>query len=250
VNRFFSPHSLPWGAIVVASVFVGATVPVVYAQKSPAKASPSASAEAKSSSTPSSRLNLADPKVREKNPDAVAALQDRIKVVADKVFGRIETQEADLYKRFGYFQKPERLDPNNFASEDEITPWFKLLDDMKASRDTVANLYGSADKDLSDSLTEAKVMGDLAAGIKKELIGSIPWDVVDQKNRLLLDYIDEHRELLTFYQKNWGHWSQGSTAGKPTFDNPELTSTYNHLRDRVVSTGTQIQRDYSKLGQQ
>jgi hypothetical protein len=248
VNRFFFPPALLWRTIVVAPVFMGATISVVHAQKSPAKASPSASAEARSSSSPG-RLNLADPKVREQNPEAVAALQDRIKMVADKVFGRIQTQEVDLYKRFGYFQKPERLDPNSFSSQDEITPWYKLLDELKASRDSVANLYSSADKDLTDSLTEVKVMGDLATGIKKELIDSVPWDVVDQKNRLLLDYIDEHRELLTFYQKNWGHWSQGSTSGKPTFDSPELTSTYNRLRDRVVTTGTQIQKDYTKLGQ-
>ena len=248
MNRFFFPPVLPWRAIVAAFVFVGATVAVVHAQKSPAKASPSASADARSSSSPG-RLNLGDPKVREQNPEAVAALQDRIKTVADKVFGRIQTQEIDLYKRFGYFQKPERLDPTSFASQDEITPWYQLLDEMKVSRDTVANLYSSADKDLGDSLSEVKVMGDLAVGIKKELLASIPWDVVDQKNRLLQDYIDQHRELLTFYQKNWGHWSQGSTAGKPTFDTPDLTTTYNRLRDRVVNTGTQIQRDYAKLGQ-
>jgi hypothetical protein len=247
VNHFFFPPAVPWRAIVVASVFVGVTIPVVYAQKSPAKASPSASAQPSSAD---SRLNLADPKVRAENPDAVNQLKDRIKTVTDKVFGQIQTQEIDLYQRFGYFQKPERLDPNNFASQDEITPWYKLLDELKASRDTVATLYGNVDKDLTDDLSEVKVKGDLAVGIKKELLTSIPWDVVNQKNHLLLDYIDEHRELLTFYQKNWGHWSQGTTSGKPTFDSPELTNTYNRLRDRVVSTGTQIQRDYSKLGQE
>ena len=52
--------------------------------------------------------------------EMISKLQDRIQKAADAVIGRIQKEEVAIRLKFYYFRKPERLDPNTYASKEEL----------------------------------------------------------------------------------------------------------------------------------
>jgi hypothetical protein len=153
---------------------------------------------------------------------------------------RITNQEKDVRNRLAYFQKPERLDPNNFTSKEEINPWRTLLDEFKQSKDLVAKLYLNADADLDNALTNQHLTRQIVDPVRKQLISTFPWESINKRNQLLQNYIDEHRSLLDFYAANWGTWSKGAESGTPVFSDSKVGATYQGIRDKVVALGKQI----------
>src|SRR6202049_2667946 len=73
---------------------------------------------------------------------------------ADKVLNRIQSEENDLYLRVSYFEKPDRLNPNSYASKEEVAQWQEMLKGMKAKHDLVAQLYANLGKDLDVELKQ------------------------------------------------------------------------------------------------
>ncbi|HXL27157.1 MAG TPA: hypothetical protein VN952_10775 [Chthoniobacterales bacterium] len=153
---------------------------------------------------------------------------------------RITNQEKDVRNRFAYFQKPERLDPNSFATKEEINPWRPLLDEFKQSKDLAAKLYLNADADLDNALTSQHLPRKIVDPVRKELISTFPWESINKRNQLLQNYIDEHRSLLDFFAANWGSWSKGDEVGKPVFSDRKLAATYQGIRDKIAGLDTQI----------
>src|ERR1700756_5491192 len=49
--------------------------------------------------------------------ELTSVLKDRIAEATDQVMSKIIDQEKDLRMRLGYFQRPERFDPNSFAKK-------------------------------------------------------------------------------------------------------------------------------------
>jgi hypothetical protein len=172
--------------------------------------------------------------------EAVEILKERIGAATEPVMVRITNQEKDVRNRFTYFQKPERLDPNSFASKEEIDPWRTLLDDFKQSKDLAAKLYLNADQDLDNALTSQRLTRKMIDPIRKELISTFPWESINRRNQLLQNYIDEHRTLLDFFSANWGTWGKGPENGKPVFADPKLAAAYQGIRDKVAALGKQI----------
>src|SRR5580704_15125972 len=50
----------------------------------------------------------------------ISKVQDRIRNATDQVMGRFQKEENDLYIRFSYFNKPNRLNPSTYSSKEEI----------------------------------------------------------------------------------------------------------------------------------
>jgi hypothetical protein len=172
--------------------------------------------------------------------EAVQVLKERIGVASEAVMVRITNQEKDVRNRFAYFQKPERLDPNSFATKEEIDPWRTLLDEFKQSKDLAAKLYLNADADLDNALTNQRLTRKIVDPVRKELISTFPWESINKRNQLLQTYIDEHRSLLDFFAANWGTWSKGAEVGKPVFSDRKLAATYQGIRDKLSGLGKQI----------
>jgi hypothetical protein len=179
--------------------------------------------------------------------EGVQMLKERIGAASETVMVRITNQEKDVRNRFAYFQKPERLDPNSFATKEEIDPWRKLLDEFKQSRDLAVKLYLNADQDLDNALTNQRLTRKIADPVRKELISTFPWESINKRNQLLENYIDEHRSLLDFFTANWGTWSKGPEAGQPVFSDPKLAATYQGIRDKVAGLGKQIAELNAKI---
>src|ERR1700680_2634398 len=74
---------------------------------------------------------------------------------ADKVLNRIQSEENDLYLRVSYFEKPERLNPNSYASKEELGQWQTLLQQLKEKHELVSQLYTNVGKDLETELRNA-----------------------------------------------------------------------------------------------
>ena len=161
-------------------------------------------------------------------------------MASEAVMVRITNQEKDVRNRFAYFQKPERLDPNSFATKEEIDPWRTLLDELKQSKDLAAKLYLNADADLDNALTNQRLTRKIVDPVRKELISTFPWESINKRNQLLQTYIDEHRSLLDFFAANWGTWSKGAEVGKPVFSDRKLAATYQGIRDKLSGLGKQI----------
>ena len=178
-----------------------------------------------------------------------AAVQERVGIASGEVMNRIVSAENQLYIRFSYFKKPERLDPNSFATKDEVAPWEKSLDELKNREAALDRLYANADADLQTALIAQKIPAPYAEQIKKQLLKSFPWDAIQKKQVLMRDYIDDHGELLAFFDKNWGTWKKGSEPLKPVFDNPNVGASYAKLRDKIISTGKQIEEQFAALKQ-
>jgi hypothetical protein len=174
---------------------------------------------------------------------SIAVLKDRIGDATNKVMAKIIDQEKDLRMRLGYFEKEDRLDPNNFASKEEIQNWQKLVDQFQQSRDLVAKLYGNASEDLETALVGERIAPALAGAIRKEIISSFPWDDIAKKDDLITTYTGFHRQLLTFFDQNWKAWN----AKQPYFTDQKLESDYEKLREQIASTSKTIDTIYTRI---
>jgi hypothetical protein len=187
---------------------------------------------------PSASPSPADPKI--------AALRESVASSVSKVLERIQNEEAQLYRKLAYFQKPERLDPNSYASVDEVLDWQKLLQQLRDKGDLVAGLYANAGKNLDAELTNAKVNAQLAQRVRQTILDGFPWEIIQKKNRLFQQYVDAHGRLLAFYEKNWGTWD----AGPPLkFKTAQLTSAYQKIKDQVVSAGKELDQQYKAMAE-
>ncbi|HEV3211408.1 MAG TPA: hypothetical protein VGY91_14215 [Chthoniobacterales bacterium] len=173
----------------------------------------------------------------------------RLAKVADKVLDQIQTEENDLYLRLNYFEKPERLDPSSFASKDEVAQWQGVLQQLKEKNDKVSGLYANFSKDLDAALKSAGANEEVAARFKQLILDGFPWDRIQRKKELISDFIEAHGKLLIFYEKNWGSWLKGSDPGKPEFTSASAASIYKRLRDKIVSTSDQIQKEYKAMSE-
>jgi hypothetical protein len=227
------PVSTLCSLILATSIGFGQT-PTPSSSPPGSKARPSASITPGGTAGPSATFS------QKSYEEAVQALRERIGVASETVMVRITNQEKDVRNRFAYFQKPERLDPNSFATKEEIDPWRSLLEEFKQSKDLAAKLYLNADADLDNALTNQHLTRKIVDPVRKELISTFPWESINKRNQLLQNYIDEHLSLLDFFAANWGTWSKGAEAGKPVFSDPKLAETYQGIRDKVAGLGKQI----------
>jgi hypothetical protein len=174
--------------------------------------------------------------------EAIATLKDRIGDASDKVMTKILDQEKDLRMRLGYFQKPERFDPNSFSNKDEIQSWEKLADQLQQSRDQTAKLYGDASQDLETALVNEKIAPVLAQAIRKEIINTFPWDDIVKKDDLLTTYVGYHRQLLSLFDQNWKTWN----STKPFFTDQKTEADYEKLCQQITSAGKEIETIYAR----
>jgi hypothetical protein len=207
---------------------------------SPNSSPPGPRTRPSTSTTPSGSASPSASFSQKKYDETVQALKQRIGLASESVMIRITNQEKDVRNRFAYFQKPERLDPNSFATKEEINPWRPLLDEFKQSKDLAAKLYLNADADLDNALTSQHLPRNVVDPVRKELISTFPWESINKRNQLLQNYIDEHRSLLDFFAANWGTWSKGAEVGKPVFSDRKLAVTYQGIRDKIVGLDKQI----------
>ena len=174
--------------------------------------------------------------------ELTAVLKDRIAEASDKVMAKIIDQEKDLRMRLGYFERQERLDPNSFASREEIQNWQKLVDQFQASRDKAAKVYGDASENLEAALLDEKIAPALATAIRKEIISTFPWDDIVKKDDLLTTYVGYHRQLLSFFDQNWKTWN----STKPYFADQKTEADYEKLCQQITSAGKEIDTLYKK----
>ena len=174
--------------------------------------------------------------------ELMATLKDRVAVATDKVMSKIVDQEKDLRMRLAYFEKQDRVDPNNFASKEELQNWQKLADQFQQSRDQTAKLYGDASENLEAALVQVKIAPALASAIRKEIINTFPWDDIVKKDDLLATYVGYHRQLLTFFDQNWKTWN----SSKPFFADQKIEADYEKLCQKITSTGNEIDTIYKR----
>jgi len=176
----------------------------------------------------------------------VDAEKGALQNAGNKLCGEIQVEENDLYHRLSFLEKPARLDPNSYSSPDEIGQWRSLLQQFKEKADKVDGLYKGIGKNLDVEMKNSKVNVDpvIVSRFKTILLGAFPWDTINRKSALLTQYREEHEKLLDFYQKNWGSWQPAGKDGKPLFQSAALTSTYNKLREEIVSTGHDLEEQY------
>jgi hypothetical protein len=175
--------------------------------------------------------------------EMISKVQDRMKIACDQVMGRIQKEESQLYIKFLYFNKPDRLDPNTYSSKEDIALWQQSLQQLREKEATVEKLYAEADQDLGNALIQQRINPALTEQIKNELLKSFPWEAIRQKNHLMQEFIAEHGDLLAFYNQNWATWKPGTA----TFDNQKLTATYKNLKEKIIATGLQIQGEYKTM---
>jgi hypothetical protein len=231
--------------VLVCSVLLDSRV---IAQTAPPSGSPSVTNRGglpgHNAPTPKGSASKLSPEEQKaKIQEAVALLKERIGVATDIVMHRIMNQEKDLRIRFNYFQKPERLNPNNFGSQEEIQPWIKLTDELQHSRDLTAKLYGDASEDLERELIAQRIAPAMADAVRREIINSFPWDEIAKKNDLFNTYITDHRQLLNFFDQNWATWNKE----KPYFSEAKAESDYEKLCGEITGTGKQIEELYTKI---
>jgi hypothetical protein len=174
--------------------------------------------------------------------ELTAVLKDRIAEASDKVMSKIIDQEKDLRMRLSYFQRQDRLDPNSFATKEEIQNWQKLVDQFQQSRDKTAKVYGDASENLEAALLEERIEPKLAAAIRKEIISTFPWDDIVKKDDLLTTYVGYHRQLLSFFDQNWKTWN----SAKPYFADQKTEADYEKLCQQITSAGKEIDTIYKK----
>jgi hypothetical protein len=218
---------------VCFALFLPATLPAQNQATSPSR-SPGAK-PSPSISTP----KYTDQQVQE----MISKVQDRIKNASDQVMGRIQKEESQLYIRFSYFNKPDRLDPNTYSSKEDIVLWQQSLQQLREKEATLEKLYAEADQDLGNALIQQKINPALAEQIKNELLKTFPWETIRKKNHLIQEFIVEHGDLLAFYNQNWATWKPGTA----TFDNQKLTATYKNLKEKIIATGLQIEGEYKTM---
>jgi hypothetical protein len=193
------------------------------------------------------------PKAAEQQADMDESQQqqqlERMNKATEKVLNRIQTEENELYLRVGYFSKAERLNPNSYASKDEIAQWRGMLDQLKQKHELVEQLYMDLDKDLTAELKTTGVNEQSINRYKKLITDGFPWETIEKKKQLIDQYIDEHGKLLTFYEKNWGMWKPAKDLDKLEFTSPSAANIYNRLRDQIVSTTSEIQKQYKEMSE-
>jgi hypothetical protein len=174
---------------------------------------------------------------------------ERLAKAADKVLNRIQSEESDLYLRVRYFEKPSRLDPNSYASKDELAQWQGLLQQLKEKRDLVAQLYTDVGKDLEAELLNTSASGETAARFKKYIMDGFPWATIEKKNNSIADFIDEQAKLLLFYEKNWGSWTRTTDSNNPEFTSASAANIYKRLRDQILKTSEEIEKEYKEISE-
>jgi hypothetical protein len=179
----------------------------------------------------------------EQMQEMISKLKDRVSNASGQVMGQIRREESDLYIRFSYFNKPNRLDPNTYSSKQDITLWQQSLQQLREKEAALEKLYAEANQDLGDALIQQKINPALSDQIKNELIKSFPWETIRKKSQLMQQFIAEHGDLLAFYNQNLGTWKPGTA----TFDDQKLTSTYKNLKEKITATGIQIEDDYKTM---
>jgi hypothetical protein len=167
---------------------------------------------------------------------------------ADKVLNRIQSEENDLYLRVSYFEKPDRLNPNSYASKDEVAQWQDLLRQLKEKYDLVCKLYADLGKSLDAELRTAGGNDEVVARFKKFIIDGFPWATIEKKKSLIADFIDEQSKLLSFYEKNWGTWSS-SDSNKPEFTSASVANIYKKLREQILNTSEEIEKQYKEMSE-
>ena len=199
----------------------------------------SAMDHASATPTPSATVSEAEKRVIEAEKTALQG-------AANKLCEQIQVDESDLYHRLSFLEKPARLDPNSYASPDEIAQWRTLLQQFKDKANMVNGLYRGLEKNFDAEVRNSKVAIDpvIVSRFKTILLGMFPWDTISRKGALLTQYVDDHQKLLDFYQKNWGAWKPAGKDGKPVFGSASLNTTYNKLREDLVSTGHQLEEEY------
>jgi hypothetical protein len=236
--------------VAVLAVMLGAASSVFcQTPTKPAGAAPKASP---ANPTASPKAGGSPPSLQEQQQfqAKIVELQSRIGRAAEGPMSQIADAENELYIRFAYFKKPERLDPTNFGSKDELQAWQNSLGELKTKEANVEKLYATASDALFNALTQQRITYSLADQIRKELVKSFPWDTIQKKEILMQQFIDAHGELLTLYDKNWGSWKSGGSPGHPVFDDPQLQSGFTKLCDKINSSGRQIEDLYTKIKQQ
>ena len=229
----------PVSVFCFPAVFLAASI--AFGQMStPSSPSPGPKARPSVTASPGASAKPSAPFSQQKYDEAVQMLKERIGIASQTVMVRITNQEKDVRNRFTYFEKPERLDPNSFATKEEIDPWRTLLDQFKQSKDLAAKLYLNADADLDNALTNQRLPRTIVDPIRKELVSTFPWESINKRNQLLQNYIDEHRSLLDFFATNWGTWSKGAEGENPVFSDPKLAATYRQIRGKIATLGKQI----------
>ncbi len=174
---------------------------------------------------------------------------ERLTKAADKVLNRIQSEENDLYLRVNYFEKPDRLDPNSYASKEEVAQWQGLLQQLKEKLDLVAQLYADVGKNLDAELRNAGGNEEIVARFKKFIMDGFPWATIEKKKNLTADFIDEQAKLLLFYQKNWGSWSSTGDSNKPDFSSASAANIYKKLRDQILNTSEEIEKEYKEMSE-
>lgn len=207
----------------------------------PGRANPDSSALRSPAKPPNSA-------VRQDSSVSQAQLE-RLTKAADKVLNRIQAEENDLYLRVNYFEKPSRLDPNSYASREEVAQWQGMLQQLKEKHDLVTRLYADLGKDLDAELKSANANEGLVSQFKKLVMDGFPWDEIEKKRKLIADFIDEEGKLLLFYDKNWGSWMPNADPDKPEFNSASAASIYKRLRDQILSTSEQIEKEYKAMSE-
>jgi hypothetical protein len=210
---------------------------------SPSKAESSPDNPAlRSPARPSATGTSAEPQI---NPQEL----ERLTKAADKVLNRIQSEENDLYLRVSYFEKPERLNPNSYASKEELGQWQTLLQQLKEKHELVSQLYTNVGKDLETELRNAGGGEQIVARFKKFIMDGFPWATIEKKRTLIADLADEEAKLLMFYEKNWGSWTSRADANKPEFTSASAANIYKRLRDQILTTSEEIEKEYKEMSE-
>ena len=196
----------------------------------------------RSSGKPSGTAASKEPQI---NPQEL----ERLTKAADKVLNRIQSEENDLYLRVNYFEKPDRLNPNSYASKEEVAQWQGILQQLKEKHDLVAQLYADVGKDLDAELRNAGASEEIVAQFKKFIMDGFPWDTIEKKKNLIADFIDEQAKLLLFYEKNWGSWTSTNDSNKPEFTSASAANIYKRLRDQILNTSEEIEKEYKEMSE-
>jgi hypothetical protein len=241
IRPAFPKISVALSLLLFRAVWAGVAPAQTRDQLAPSPAAATGQAQPRSpqaAAAPSASPSPQDPQV--------AALRQSVATSVSKVLERIQGEEAQLYRKLSYFQKPERLDPNSYASVDEVQDWQKLLQQLHDKGDLVASLYANTGKNLDAELTNARVNAQVAQRVRQMVLDGFPWDIIQKKNRLFQQYVDAHGKLLAFYEKNWGTWD----AGQPLkFKTAQLTSAYQKIKDQIVSAGKELDQQYKAMAE-
>src|SRR5580693_7277898 len=141
-------------------------------------------AQPTASPTPQSKVNPDSPALRTLGKSAGSATPEerqlnpqeleRLTKAADKVLNQIQSEENDLYLRVNYFEKPDRLNPNSYASKEEVAQWQGLLKQLKEKHDLVTQLYADLGKNLDAALKDAGAGKELVDQFKKFVMDGFP----------------------------------------------------------------------------